>query len=64
MAVGVPLMLGATRVLMSQLFGVKAADPSAISVAVAGLLAIMTAASAWPAYRASRIDPLLALKID
>jgi ABC-type antimicrobial peptide transport system permease subunit len=61
---GAPLTFAATRVLTSQLFGVSAADPAVMTAAVAGLLGIMAAAAGWPAYRASRVDPLTALKAD
>ncbi len=52
---------GLQRALQSQLFGVTAVDP-VVLVAVTGLLACVTAtACAVPAWRASRIDPLVAL---
>ncbi len=52
---------GLQRALQSQLFGVAAVDP-VVLVAVTGLLASVAAtACAVPAWRASRIDPLVAL---
>jgi ABC-type lipoprotein release transport system permease subunit len=52
---------GLQRALQSQLFGVAAVDP-VVLVAVTGLLACVAAtACAVPAWRASRIDPLVAL---
>ncbi len=54
--------LAANRLVESMLFGVKATDPSTfvIMAAVVGLVAIL--ACAIPAWRATRIDPLEALR--
>lgn len=59
---GVVLALGALRVLSSRLFGLSAADPVTIAAATLVLgLAVLFAA--WlPAHRASRVDPLVALR--
>jgi putative ABC transport system permease protein len=52
---------GLQRALQSQLFGIAALDP-VVLVGVTGLLACVAAtACAVPAWRASRIDPLVAL---
>jgi ABC-type antimicrobial peptide transport system permease subunit len=60
--VGIAGALGATRVLKQFLFGVTPTD-SATFVAVALLLAIVALAAGWaPAWRATRVDPLLALR--
>jgi len=46
----------------TQLFGVKAADPPVYAMSVATLLAASLAAAFLPARRASRIDPMRALR--
>jgi putative ABC transport system permease protein len=51
-----------TGAIQSFLFGVKAADPIALAAGAAALLLAATAAAYVPARRATRIDPLLALK--
>ncbi|HJR70464.1 MAG TPA: FtsX-like permease family protein, partial [Gammaproteobacteria bacterium] len=62
------LLLGAVtawllgRAAQSLLFGVEAADPMALGAAAAVLAAVMLAAAYFPARRASRIDPIVALR--
>ncbi|MBI4471482.1 MAG: hypothetical protein HY646_02365 [Acidobacteria bacterium] len=52
------------RFVETQLFGVKAADPSVFVMSVAALLAASLAAAFLPALRASRIDPMRALRYE
>ena len=66
LAVGIVLAIGLSfglsRVLTDQLFGVKATDPATFG-AVAGMLAIVgLVASGVPARRATKIDPVQALR--
>jgi ABC-type antimicrobial peptide transport system permease subunit len=61
---GLVLALGITRLLRGLLHGVTPADPATF-VAVAVLLTLVAlVASAVPAWRASRVDPVLALKSE
>ncbi len=53
-----------TRLLQGWLFGVTPLDPVAFAASSAGILAIAAGASYLPARRASRIDPLVALRSD
>jgi hypothetical protein len=62
--VGVAGALLAGHVLESQLFGVSAFDPMALGAAAALLLLIGTVAAYAPAHRATRIDPVQALRSD
>ena len=63
-ALGIPAALGAGRYLRNQLFGVTPADPLAILAAIALMLAVTAAAGYMPARRASRIDPVRALRYE
>lgn len=51
-----------SRLLANQLFGVSATDPLTLLGVAAGLMLVCLAASAVPALRAVRIDPLRALR--
>ena len=59
---GIPAALWLSRWIESMLFGLKSSDPMAIGTATL-LLVIVAHLAAWvPALRASRVDPLVALR--
>ena len=60
--VGIAAALVLTGLLSSLLYGVEAADPAALGAAVLALLVVGAAAALVPARRASRTDPVLALR--
>jgi predicted permease len=62
--IGIAAALAVVRLLRSQLFGVQPNDPLALAGATALLLTMAFAAAYLPARRASRIDPLIALRHD
>ncbi|HEY1242239.1 MAG TPA: ABC transporter permease [Bryobacteraceae bacterium] len=64
MLVGVPLSLAAGHVLRSFLFGVTPYDIATLTGAGAVLGTVALVASFVPARRASRVDPILALKYE
>jgi ABC-type antimicrobial peptide transport system permease subunit len=60
--VGVAVSLGVGRYIESQLYGVPARDFVTLGGAVAVLAAVALAAGCLPARRASRLDPMRALR--
>jgi ABC-type antimicrobial peptide transport system permease subunit len=59
---GVPLAWAATILVRANLFGVDAADPTSIAIALGALAVVALAAAAIPALRAARVDPAEALR--
>jgi putative ABC transport system permease protein len=64
LAVGVPAAIGLGRYVSSQLYGITPNDPWIASTTVALLALVSAAAGLIPAHRASRIDPILALRYE
>jgi putative ABC transport system permease protein len=63
-AIGVAGALMVTRVLGALLFGVSALDPFTFAAVPLLLVVVAVAASYLPARRASRVDPLIAMRGD
>jgi len=63
-AIGIPAALGAGRLVASQLFGLTSTDPVSLFGAAILLLAVAALAGFIPALRASRVDPMVALRYE
>jgi predicted permease len=64
LVIGTALALASAEVLRSLLYGLKPRDPFTLLIAVVTLTAVAALASFLPAYRASRLDPLKALRYE
>ncbi len=62
LAISVPTALGTSKLVESFLFGMKPNDPLSLTLAVVILLMAAILAGYMPARKASRIDPMIALR--
>jgi predicted permease len=63
-ALGVPATLAVTRVLRSALFGLNPFDPATLTGAIVVIATVMLLAAYFPARRAARVDPMVALRYE
>jgi putative ABC transport system permease protein len=63
-AAGLALALGGTRLVAEFLSGVTEHDPLTLASVVVLLLVVALVAAAGPAVRASRVDPITALRVN
>jgi ABC-type antimicrobial peptide transport system permease subunit len=61
-AAGIPAAWIASRWIASLLFGLSPGDPLAVAAAIVALTAAVFLAAYVPAHRASRLDPIAALR--
>jgi predicted permease len=64
LVVGIPAAWAAANLISSQLFGVKPSDPVNLLTAALSLTTVAALAGYLPARKASRVDPLVALRYE
>ena len=64
LAAGLPLVLVATRLISTLLYGLTSADPAAIGAAAVMMIVVAVGAAYLPARRASKVDPMVALRYE
>lgn len=64
LAIGIPSALGLGQYVSTQLYGIKASDPWIAVTSVLMLASVACLAGLVPAHRASRIDPIQALRYE
>jgi ABC-type antimicrobial peptide transport system permease subunit len=63
-AMGAAMAPGLTRLIAGFLFGVKPGDPSTYIAVAGGLVSVALLACYIPARRASKVDPMIALRCE
>jgi predicted permease len=63
-AAGVPVALGTSRLVRSELYGLSPGDPITISLTALVMLAVAGLAGYLPARRATKVDPIVALRYE
>jgi len=62
--IGIPAAIAASRLIKSELYGLKSDDPITLLIAIC-IMAGIAALAAWlPARRASRVEPMVALRAE
>jgi putative ABC transport system permease protein len=64
LAIGIPSAMALGRYVSTQLYGIEANDPWIAGTTMMLLTIVSAAAGLIPAHRASRIDPILALRYE
>ena len=62
--IGLPAAWGIAHLASSMLFGFSASDPLTFLIAIGALVGAGVLASCFPAWRASRVDPVVALRYE
>jgi len=63
-AVGVPASIASSRIIASMLYGLKPYDPIAMAVVISLLAGVGALAGFIPARRATKVDPMVALRYE
>jgi len=64
LAIGIPAAMGASRLIASELYGLKPGDPTTLLIACSVMTAVTFLASYLPARRAASVNPMQALRSE
>ena len=64
LGIGIPLSLASSRLLSSMLYGLKSTDPVSLLGVIAILALVAALAGYIPARRATKVDPMIALRYE
>ena len=64
LAIGLVASVATTRLLTGQLYGVSPLDPASWIAAAAALVVAALLAALVPAFRATRVDPVTAMRVE
>ena len=64
LVIGIPLALAAAKFISSQLFGLNHKDPLTLTISAVVLVLVSLLAGYFPARRAAKVDPLIALRYE
>jgi ABC-type antimicrobial peptide transport system permease subunit len=64
LAIGVPAAIASTQLVRAWLYGVEPSDPLSVAGAAVAMTVVAIMAGFFPARRASRLDPLRALRCE
>ncbi len=62
--IGTPIALACAKLIKSLLFGLTPADPASLAIALLMLAGVATVACLLPARRATKVDPMVALRYE
>jgi putative ABC transport system permease protein len=63
-ALGIPAAIAASRLISNELFGLNPGDPLTVAMATMLLISVAALSGYLPARRASRVDPMVALRYE
>ena len=64
LVLGLAISVGAVRLIESMLYGTQALDPATFAAVAATMLSVAALACLVPAWKASRLDPMQALRTE
>ena len=64
LGIGIPAAIAASRLIKSELYGLKSNDPMTLLIAISTMAGVAVLAAYLPARRASRVEPMVALRTE